>query len=60
MARENTYFVCSMNLALMQGVIEGLGVAGVSSALEPSEGRCCVAFHTRSSTAIHADAAAET
>jgi predicted ArsR family transcriptional regulator len=58
MARENTDFVCSMNLALMQGVIEGLGVAGVSPALEPIEGMCCVAFHTRSSAAIHADAAA--
>jgi predicted ArsR family transcriptional regulator len=60
MARENTDFVCSMNLALMRGVIEGLSVAGVSSALEPSEGMCCVAFHTRSSTANQADAAART
>jgi predicted ArsR family transcriptional regulator len=60
MARENTDFVCSMNLALMQGVIEGLGVAGVSSALEPGEGRCCVAFHTRSSTTMQADAVART
>ena len=58
MARENTDFVCSMNLALMQGVIEGLGIAGVSSALEPGKGRCCVAFHTRSSTAMQAEAAA--
>jgi predicted ArsR family transcriptional regulator len=60
MARESSDFVCSMNLALMQGVIEGLGVAGVSSALEPSEGRCCVAFHTTPSTAKQADAAART
>jgi len=50
MARENTDFVCSMNLALLQGVIEGLGVAGVSAALEQREGMCCVAFHTRSSS----------
>jgi predicted ArsR family transcriptional regulator len=58
MARENTDFVCSMNLALMQGVTEGLGIAGVSPALEPREGMCCVAFHSRSSTAMHSDAAA--
>jgi predicted ArsR family transcriptional regulator len=60
MARENTDFVCAMNLALMQGVTEGLGVGGVSPALEPSEGMCCVAFHTRSSTAKQADATART
>lgn len=60
MAREDTDFVCSMNLALMQGVIEGLGVAGVSPALEPSEGMCCVAFQTRASTAKQAGAAART
>ncbi len=51
MARENTDFVCSMNLALMQGVVEGLGAAGVSPAVEPKEGMCCVAFHTKSNMA---------
>jgi predicted ArsR family transcriptional regulator len=50
MARENTDFICSMNLALMQGVIEGLGADGVSPALEPREGMCCVAFRTKSNT----------
>lgn len=47
MARENANFVCSVNLALMQGVVGGLGLVGVSPALEPKDGMCCVAFHTR-------------
>ena len=46
MARENASFVCSMNLALMEGVIEGLDLTEVSPALEPIEGMCCVAFRT--------------
>jgi predicted ArsR family transcriptional regulator len=46
MARENASFVCSMNLALMQGVVEGLELTEVSAALEPIEGMCCVAFRT--------------
>jgi predicted ArsR family transcriptional regulator len=60
MARENTDFVCSMNLALMQGVIEGLDLAEMSTALEPRDGMCCVAFHLTSNTAKQADAAART
>ena len=46
MAREDPNFVCSMNLALMEGVVEGLDLAEVSPALEPIEGMCCVAFRT--------------
>jgi predicted ArsR family transcriptional regulator len=45
MAREDADFVCSMNLALMQGVVEGLELADLSPALEPREGMCCVGFH---------------
>lgn len=47
MAREDANFVCSMNLNLMQGVIEGLDLAEVSPAREPIEGMCCVAFRTK-------------
>jgi predicted ArsR family transcriptional regulator len=60
MARNNTDFVCSMNFALMQGVIEGLGAAEVSPSLEPQEGMCCVAFHTKLSAAKSTAAAAPT
>jgi hypothetical protein len=31
-----------MNLALIGGLIEGLGPSGLHPALEPQAGRCCV------------------
>jgi predicted ArsR family transcriptional regulator len=34
--------VCAMNLALVDGLIEGLGLAGLCPVLEPHPGRCCV------------------
>jgi predicted ArsR family transcriptional regulator len=34
--------VCGMNLALIGGLIDGLGVAGMRPVLEPGAGRCCV------------------
>ena len=52
MARENTDFVCSMNLALMQGVVAGLGAACLSPASEPRDGMCCVAFHIESKAEV--------
>ena len=60
MARENANFVCPVNLALMQGVVEGLDLVGVSPALEPKDGMCCVAFHTTPETAKAADAGTRT
>jgi predicted ArsR family transcriptional regulator len=45
MAHENAQLVCSINLALMQGVVDGLDLPEVSPALEPREGMCCVGFH---------------
>jgi predicted ArsR family transcriptional regulator len=53
LAREDSDHVCVMNLALMQGVAEGLGVDGVTPALEPREGYCCVAFHIEERQAAH-------
>lgn len=47
MAREDADFVCSTNLALMQGVIEGLDLTDVTPALESIEGMCCVSFRTK-------------
>ena len=47
MARENTELVCSLNLALMQGVADGLDLADLEPTLEPREGQCCVVFHAR-------------
>jgi predicted ArsR family transcriptional regulator len=34
--------VCGMNLSLVEGVISGLAVEGVTASLEPAPGRCCV------------------
>jgi predicted ArsR family transcriptional regulator len=42
LAQEYTDLVCGMNLALMQGVVEGAGLAGLEPCLEPEDGRCCV------------------
>jgi len=36
--------ICGMNLALIQGLIEGLGLENVIAALAPREGMCCVAL----------------
>jgi len=34
--------VCGMNLALIDGLIDGLGLPGLRPALEPQAGKCCV------------------
>jgi predicted ArsR family transcriptional regulator len=34
--------VCSMNLDLIDGVLEGMGESGLSARLDPAPGRCCV------------------
>ena len=42
MAREHTDLVCGLNLGLVRGVIDGLGLETVEAVLDPGEGRCCV------------------
>ncbi len=39
---EHTELVCGMNLALMEGVVEGLGLPGMVPVLDPQPGLCCV------------------
>ncbi len=36
--------ICGMNLALIQGLVDGLGLGTVSARLAPREGMCCVAL----------------
>lgn len=36
--------ICGMNLALIEGLIEGLGLGTVSARLAPRDGQCCVAL----------------
>lgn len=39
--------VCGMNLALMQGLVEGLEASELSPELNPPQGRCCVVIPAR-------------
>jgi hypothetical protein len=36
--------VCGMNLALAEGILDGLGDERISAHLDRQPGRCCVAF----------------
>jgi len=40
---EHRELVCGMNLALVEGVIDGLGITGATPVLDPKPGMCCVA-----------------
>lgn len=41
---------CGMNLALMSGLLDGLGADGWHASLDPRPGLCCVAFEPRGGT----------
>ena len=41
---------CGMNVAIMEGVLEGLGKTGIRAELDPQPGFCCVAFRPGSLT----------
>jgi predicted ArsR family transcriptional regulator len=42
LAEQSTSTVCGMNLALIEGVLDGLRAKGVAAGLAPGPGRCCV------------------
>jgi predicted ArsR family transcriptional regulator len=44
LAEQNRDVVCGMNLALVEGVVAGLGVQGLRPVLDPQPGQCCVAI----------------
>ncbi len=44
LAIEHPDLICGMNLALVQGITEGLGASGLHPVLDPGPGRCCVAI----------------
>ncbi|MGI5272022.1 helix-turn-helix transcriptional regulator [Nonomuraea sp. CA-218870] len=44
LSREQPLLVCSMNLALCQGLLEGLGEDPGRARLDPRPGECCVAL----------------
>jgi predicted ArsR family transcriptional regulator len=43
-AKRQPEVVCGMNLALLRGLLAGLGIPGLTATLEPGPGRCCVAI----------------
>ena len=44
LARERREMVCGMNLALVEGLVDGLDLEGVRARLDPLPGGCCVAL----------------
>jgi predicted ArsR family transcriptional regulator len=46
LAQDHRPLVCGMNLELLAGVVQGLGVAGCRAVLDPQPGACCVALRT--------------
>ncbi len=47
LAKEHTALVCGMNLALVEGVLDGLGCTEVEARLDPQPGLCCVQARVR-------------
>jgi predicted ArsR family transcriptional regulator len=47
LAKEHTELVCSMNLALIGGLLDGLGCDSLEAVLDPQPGLCCVKAHPR-------------
>jgi predicted ArsR family transcriptional regulator len=44
LAEQHRDVVCGMNLALVEGLVAGLGAGGWHPALDPRPGHCCVAI----------------
>jgi predicted ArsR family transcriptional regulator len=44
LAAQDPGIVCGMSLALIEGLVEGLGASGLRPLLDPQPGRCCVAI----------------
>ncbi|MCC6348502.1 MAG: transcriptional regulator [Candidatus Eisenbacteria bacterium] len=48
LSADRRELICGMNLALIEGLLSGLGLPGVEARLAPREGCCCVALRERS------------
>jgi predicted ArsR family transcriptional regulator len=42
LAENHPPLICGMNLALVQGLLEGTAAAGLAARLDPQPGDCCV------------------
>jgi predicted ArsR family transcriptional regulator len=47
LAHESREVVCGMNQALVQGMVEGLGLEDADVVLHPAPGRCCVVLRAK-------------
>jgi len=47
LAHESREVVCGMNLALVKGMVEGLGIEDTDVVLDPAPGRCCVVLRAK-------------
>jgi predicted ArsR family transcriptional regulator len=47
LADEFPVLVCAMNLALVEGLLDGIGVPAGRAVMDPAPGRCCVAVRDR-------------
>ena len=47
LARTHTELVCTLNHALIDGVLDGLGCTGLEAVLDPQPGLCCVTTRSR-------------
>jgi len=50
LARDHTQLVCGLNLALVEGVLQGLGCSTLQAVLDPRPGQCCVTTRVRGRT----------
>ena len=46
LAQDQRALVCGMNLALIEGLVDGLGLRNVHAASDPEPGFCCVALRS--------------
>lgn len=47
LAQQHRELVCGMNLALIEGILDGVGCAELEAVLEPRPGECCVSVCPR-------------
>jgi predicted ArsR family transcriptional regulator len=50
LAHEFPVLVCAMNLALVEGLLDGIGQPDGRAVMDPAPGRCCVAVHDQPGT----------
>jgi predicted ArsR family transcriptional regulator len=60
LAARHRDLVCGMNLALIEGLVAGLGASGLRPALDPRPGQCCVVIRADQPSADRSKTGAKT